>query len=90
LDRSADERDDKMQGDTGKRANSGDEAEERPYRRIIDAMDRGDIDDFAAAIGQVADPPRPAPASHPGPNKRRGLWTRLCRLAGVTRPERQA
>lgn len=41
------------------------EANFRAYRRIIGAMDRGDLEELAAALGQVPDSAPPASQSGP-------------------------
>jgi hypothetical protein len=77
-----------MQDDTGKHASSEDDADARAYRRIIAAMDRGDIEEFAAAIGQVPDSAPPAPASQRGRTNTGGFWSGLRRLRTRIRPRR--
>jgi hypothetical protein len=41
-----------MQGEPDKRASNEEEAESRAYRRIVDALERDDIGELAAALGQ--------------------------------------
>ena len=43
------------------RASSAEEAELRAFRRIASALERGDIDELAVALGQVPDPVWPWP-----------------------------
>jgi hypothetical protein len=71
------------------RAISEEEADERAYHRIIAAMDSGDIEEFAAAIGQVEDPVPPAPPGQRGRNKSNGFWSVLRRLRTSIRPRRE-
>jgi hypothetical protein len=68
---------------------SNKEADLRAYRRITAAIDGGDIDEMAAALGQVPDPAWPAPASQPGRNESTGLWNGLRRLTARLQPRRQ-
>ena len=42
----------------------------RTFDRFVSALERGDIDELAAALGQVPDPAWPAPASHERPNQK--------------------
>jgi hypothetical protein len=44
-------------------ASSEEDAESRAYRRIADAQQRDEIDELAAALGQVPDPAWHAPDS---------------------------
>ena len=46
------------------RVSSEEEAELRAMRRIASALERGDVDELAAALSEEPDPARPAPASH--------------------------
>ena len=50
-----------MQGEPDERASNEEDAESRAYRRIASALERGDIDELAAALGQVPDPVWPWP-----------------------------
>jgi hypothetical protein len=72
------------------------EAESRAYRRIVDALERDNIDDLAAALGQVPEPARHAPDSDDGRSISQGgrqksgsLWSGLRRLATMLQPRRQ-
>jgi hypothetical protein len=72
------------------------EAECRAYRRITSALERDDIDELAAALGQVPDPAWHAPdpyggrkISQGGDTKKLGLWRGLRRLASMLQPRRQ-
>jgi hypothetical protein len=71
------------------------DAESRAYRRIVDALQRDDIDELAAALGQVPDPAWHAPDSHGGRisqggrEERGGLWSGLRRLTTMLQPGRQ-
>jgi hypothetical protein len=72
------------------------DAESRVCRRIADALKRDDIDDLAAALGQVPEPAWYAPDSHGGRQisrggrkERGGLWSGLRRLASMLQPRRQ-
>jgi hypothetical protein len=73
------------------------EAESRAYRRIADALERDDIDELAAALGQVPDPTWDAPdsdgagrrISQGGRQKSGNLWSGLRRLASMLQPRRQ-
>jgi hypothetical protein len=77
-----------MQDETGKQASSAeDDADERAYRRIIAAMDSGDIEEFAAAIGQVADS-APPPIQRVR-NNSNGFWSALRRLRTGIRTRRE-
>jgi hypothetical protein len=78
-------------------AGSEEEAESRAYRRITSALERDDIDELAAALGQVPDPAWHAPdtygdrkISQGGDTKRLGLWSGLRRLTTMLRPRRQS
>jgi hypothetical protein len=59
-------------------ASNQEDAKSRAYRRIIDALERDDIDELATALGQVPDSAWHAPDSHgdrqisPGGRKERG------------------
>ena len=44
-----------MQGEPDERACNEEEAKIRAYRRIVGALERDDIDELAAALGQVPD-----------------------------------
>jgi hypothetical protein len=50
-----------MQDEPDERASNEEEAKSRAYRRIADALERDDIDELAAALGQVPDPAWPWP-----------------------------
>ena len=85
-----------MQGEPDERASNQEEAESRAYRRIADALERDDIDELAAALGQVPDPAWHAPDSHGdrrisqgGRQKSGSLWSGLRRLATMLQPRRQ-
>jgi hypothetical protein len=85
-----------MQGEPDERASDEKDAESRAYRRIADALERDDIDELAAALGQVPDPAWHAPDSHGGQQisqggrKERGsLWSGLRRLTTMLQPRRQ-
>jgi hypothetical protein len=78
-------------------AGSEEEAESRAYRRIAGALERDDIDELAAALGQVPDPAWHAPdttggrkISQRGITNRLGLWSGLRRLTTLLRPGRQS
>ena len=49
------------QDETDEHASSEEEAELRAYRRVASALKRSDIDELAAALGQVPDPVWPWP-----------------------------
>jgi hypothetical protein len=75
---------------------SEEDAESRAYRRIADALERDDIDELAAALGQVPEPAWHASDSHSGRQtsqggrKERGsLWSGLRRLTTMLQPRRQ-
>jgi hypothetical protein len=77
-----------MQGEPDERASNEEDAESRAYRRIVDALERDDIDELAAALGQVPDPAWHAPDSHRDRRINHGchemsgsLWSGLRRLA---------
>jgi hypothetical protein len=77
-------------------ASNEEEAESHACRRIVDALERDDIDELAAALGQVPDPAWHAPDSHGGRRIRQGgrqnsrsLWSGLRRLATMLQPRRQ-
>ena len=55
-----------MHGEPDERVSNGEDAESRAYRRIVDALERDDIDELAAALGQVPDSAWQAPDSHGG------------------------
>jgi hypothetical protein len=85
-----------MQGEPDERASNQAEAESRAYRRIVDALERDDIDELAAALGQVPDSAWHAPDSHGGRQisqggreERGGLWSGLRRLTTMLQPRRQ-
>ena len=84
-----------MQGEPDERASNEEEAESRAYRRIVDALERDDIDELAAALGQVPDSAWHAPDSHGGRisqrgrEERGGLWSGLRRLTTMLQPRRQ-
>jgi hypothetical protein len=46
------------------------EAELRAFRRIASALERGDIDELAAALGQVPDPVWPWPEYYARPEEK--------------------
>jgi hypothetical protein len=85
-----------MQGEPDERASNQHEAESRAYRRIVNALERNEIDDLAAALGQVPEPAWHAPDSHGGRRISQGgrqnsgsLWSGLRRLATMLQPRRQ-
>jgi hypothetical protein len=85
-----------MQGEPDERTGNEEEAESRAYRRIVDALERDDIDELAAALGQVPDSAWHAPdshggqkTSHGGRKERGGLWSGLRRLTTMLQPRRQ-
>jgi hypothetical protein len=49
------------QDEPDEHASSEEEAELRAFRRIANALERGDIGELAAALGQVPDPVWPWP-----------------------------
>jgi hypothetical protein len=53
-----------MQGEPNERAGNEEETESRAYLRIVNALERDDIDALAAALGQVPDSAWHAPDSH--------------------------
>ena len=84
-----------MQGQADERASNQEEAESQAYRRIADALEHDDIDELAAAFGQVPDPAWHAPDNHGGRRisqggrkKRFGLWSGLRRLTAILQPRR--
>jgi hypothetical protein len=86
-----------MQGEPDERASDQAEVESRAYRRIVDALERDDIDELAAALGQVPDSAWQAPDSHGGRGTDQGgrqksgsLWSGLRRLVAMLQPRRQA
>jgi hypothetical protein len=78
-----------IQDDPRDGASREDDADERAYRRIIAAMDSGDIEEFAAAIGQVPDSVLLAPPSQRGRNKSNGFWSVPRRLRTRIRLRRE-
>jgi hypothetical protein len=52
------------------RASSEEEAELRAFRRIINALERDDVAELAAALGQVADPAWPWPEYYARPEEK--------------------
>jgi hypothetical protein len=83
-----------MQREPDERASNG---QSRAYRRIVDALQRDEFDELAAALGQVPDPAWHAPDSRGdrqispnGRKKRGGLWSGLRRLTTMLQPRRQA
>jgi hypothetical protein len=50
-----------MQDEPDDNFSSEEEAESRAYRRVASALERDDIDELAAALGQVPDPVWPWP-----------------------------
>ncbi len=83
-----------MQGEPDERASNEQEAESRAYRRTVDALQRDDVDELAAALGQVPEPAWHAPdggrkISRGGREKRGGLWGGLRRLTTMLQPRRQ-
>jgi hypothetical protein len=84
-----------MQGEADERASNQEAAESRAYRRIAAALERDDIDELAAALGQAPDPAWHAPDSHRGRRisqggrkKRASLWSGLRRLKTILQPRR--
>lgn len=76
-------------------ASNQEDADCRVYRRIADALERDDIDELAAALGQVPDSAWQPPDSHGdrqisqgGRKKRGGLWSGLRRLTAILQPRR--
>ena len=72
-------------------------SDQETYRRIVSALDSGDIEQMAAALGQRPDPMPPGPLSHrPATTSRRdpknsaGVWDRLRRLTAMFRSRRPA
>jgi hypothetical protein len=59
-----------MQGEPDERASDQAETESRAYRRIASALERGDIDELAAALGQVPDPVWPWPEYYARPEEK--------------------
>jgi hypothetical protein len=45
-----------MRDKPNEKLSSEEDAESRAFRRIASALERGDIDELAAALGQVPDP----------------------------------
>jgi hypothetical protein len=85
-----------MQNEPDRSISSEEDAESRACRRIADALERDDIDDLAAALGQVPEPAWHAPDSHGGRSISQGgrqksgsLWSGLRRLATMLQPRRQ-
>jgi len=84
-----------MQGKPDERASNEEETESRAHRWIIDALERDDTDELAAALGQVPDSAWHAPDSHGGRisqggrEERGGLWSGLRRLTTMLQPRRQ-
>ena len=77
-------------------ASSEEDTESRAYRRTADALERDDIDELAAALGQVPDPAWHAPdsdgdqkTSHGGRKESGGLWRGLRRLTSMLQRRRQ-
>ena len=84
-----------MQGEADERASNQEDAESRAYRRIADALERDELDELAAALGQVPDRAWHAPDSHGGRRRsqggrmeRVGLWSGLRRLTTILQPRR--
>jgi hypothetical protein len=59
-----------MQDEQDGSLSSEEEAELRAFRRIASALERGDIDELAAALQEEPDPARPAPVSHGRPKEK--------------------
>jgi hypothetical protein len=84
-----------MQGEPDGRASNEEEAEFRAYLKIVDALERDDIDELAAALGQAPDSAWHAPDSHGGRisqgdrEERGGLWSGLRHLTTMLQPRRQ-
>jgi hypothetical protein len=73
------------------------DAESRAFRRIAEALERDDIDELAAALGQDPDPAWSSAESHgdrtttqDGPRKRASFWSGLRRLTARLQPRRPA
>jgi hypothetical protein len=86
-----------MQGEPDEHASNEEETESRAYRRIVAALEGDDIDELAAALGQVPDPAWHAPDSRGGRridqggrNKRVGFWSGLRRLTTMLQPGRHS
>jgi hypothetical protein len=85
-----------MQDEPDEKLSNEEDAESRAYRRIADALQRDDIDDLTAALGQVPDPAWHTPDSHDrrisqgGRQKSGGLWDGLRRLTTMLQPGRRA
>jgi hypothetical protein len=54
----------------GSTESAEDAALARTFERFINALERGDIEELAAALGQVPAPPWPAPQRHRRPNEK--------------------
>lgn len=59
-----------MQGEPDERVSNEEKAESRTYRRIVDALERDDIDELAAALRAQSDPAWSEPESHGRQEKR--------------------
>jgi hypothetical protein len=60
-----------MQDEPDDRASTEEEAAElRAFRRIINALEGDDIEELAAALGQVPGPAWPGPSSHGRPKEK--------------------
>ena len=59
-----------MQDEPRDSASSEEEAELRAFRRIASALERGDIDELAAALLEEPDPAWAGPASHGRPKEK--------------------
>jgi hypothetical protein len=71
--------------------------EEEAYRRIASALESGDMDEVAAALGQVPEPIRRGPLSHTpattsrcDPKNSLSMWDGLRRLSARFRSKRPA
>jgi hypothetical protein len=63
-----------MQDERDGSRSSEEEAELHAFRRIASALERGDVDELAAALLEEPDPAWPAPGSHGGRKKNDSLW----------------
>jgi hypothetical protein len=58
-----------MQDEPGGGLSSEEEAELRAFRRIASALERGDVEELAAALSQDPDAAWPGPGSHERPKE---------------------
>ena len=59
-----------MRDKPNEKLSSEEEAELRAFRRIASALERGDIDELATALGQVPDPVWPWPEYYARPEEK--------------------